>query len=321
MSDKQQTPQRRTELSKLLDDFLAYLEITKNRSPLTIANYRFYLERFFSMMKLERAVDVTNETIKRYRLILNRFVDGHGEGLAKATQNYHLIAIRAFLKYLAKEDIMALAPEKVELMKLPERQVEFLDGSDLEALLAQPMKTKNLAIVQKRDKAILETLFSTGMRVSELVGLQRQQIAGNKEELSIRGKGSKLRMVFLSNQARYWIKEYLALRMDNTPFVFLRHDRAGNEDVAEEGKSLTPRSVERLISRYAVLAGIRKKVTPHTLRHSYATDMLANGADLRSVQALLGHSSITTTQVYTHVTDQHLHDVHRAFHARRRKKE
>lgn len=259
------------------------------------------------------------DTVKAYRLLLNRRTDAHGRQLAKITQNYHLIALRAFLKYLTKEGRAPLAPERIELMRLPGRQVEFLEGSDLEALLAQPLKVQNLAVIQKRDKAILETLFATGLRVSELVNLRRDRFHPKKDEFAVRGKGGKVRVVFLSNQARYALQEYLAVRTDNAPFLFVRHDRAAKSAVTEEGRPLTARSVERMISRYARLAGITKKVTPHTLRHSYATDLLMNGADLRSVQALLGHASITTTQVYTHVTDYQLREVHKAFHARRRR--
>lgn len=231
-----------------------------------------------------------------------------------------MIAVRAFLKYLAKEDIPALAPETVELMKMPDRQVEFLDSSDVEALLEQPALTKNPELIKKRDTALLETLFSTGLRVSELVSLRRTQVNMKKDELSVRGKGGKVRVVFLSERARHAIQQYVEQRRDNTPFLFLRHDRAQSKDITEDGKPLTPRSVERMIARYAQLAGITKHVTPHTMRHSYATDLLRNGADVRSVQALLGHASITTTQVYTHITDQQLREVHKAFHARRRQK-
>ncbi|MFH1171785.1 MAG: tyrosine-type recombinase/integrase [bacterium] len=310
-----------TELQEKTREFLEYLEITKNRSPQTVKNYGFYLRRFFTEMQCSRCLEITPQKIKAYRLVLNRWRDDDDHPLSKNTQNYHLIALRAFLKYLAKEDTPSLAPEKVELLRLPERQVDFLEGSDLENLLAMPLKMKNLEVIKKRDRALLETLFSTGMRVSEVASLRRDRLNLKKEELTIRGKGSKLRLVFLSNQARYWIGEYLKLRMDNSPFVFLRHDRAGKESLTEEGKPLSPRSIQRVLVRYARLAGITKHVTPHTLRHSYATDLLMNGADLRSVQALLGHSSITTTQIYTHVTNRHLKDVHDAFHGKQRREE
>lgn len=313
-----ETPNQVTPLNKLLQDFLSYLELTKNRAKLTIRNYRFYLERFFKVMELSHPSQIRPEVITRYRLLLNRW-PGSDEGLSKTTQNYHLIAVRAFLKFLAKEGKAPLAAERVELMKMPERQVDFLEESDVEALLAQPLKTKNLKIIQLRDKAILEALYSTGMRISELTGLRRDRFHTQKEELSIRGKGGKVRVVFLSHQARYAVGQYMELRSDNEPFLFVRHDRAAKAKITEEGKPLTPRSVERTVHRYAQLAGITKKVTPHTMRHSYATDLLMNGADLRSVQAMLGHASIATTQIYTHVTDRQLRDVHKAFHAMRRK--
>ena len=211
-----------------------------------------------------------------------------------------------------------LSAEKIELAKIPERQVSFLEGEDLERFLESPMKTKENPLIQSRDKAILEMLFSTGLRVSELVSLQRDSVNLKKDEFTVRGKGGKLRVVFLSNQSKYWIKQYLDGRNDVTKYLFVRHDRAaGNDDV----KPLSARSVQRLVERYAKIAGITKRVTPHTLRHSYATDLLINGADIRSVQSMLGHASITTTQIYTHITNQQLRDVYKAFHGRRRRKE
>lgn len=306
-------------LDALLDDFLTYLEITKGRTRGTTENYRFYLTRFFDVAGVARPSDITKEIVQRFRLRLNRMSDAAGKPLAKVTQNYHLIALRSFLKFLAKEDHRTLAPEKVELAKLPERQVDFLDADDVATLLAAPMGLDQAKRIQLRDAAILETLFSTGLRVSELVSLKREIYNPKKEEVSVRGKGGKVRVVFLSERARAAIDAYLVARTDNAPHVFLRHDRAAGAAVTDEGVPLTPRSVERLVTRYAKLAGITKHVSPHTLRHSYATDLLMNGADLRSVQELLGHSSITTTQLYTHVTNQQLKDVHKAFHGRRRK--
>lgn len=308
-------------LERAITEFLTYLELAKNRSRLTIKNYRFYLTRFAETMKVNRPERIDRQTIKQYRLLLNRWEDKHGKPLSKATQNYHMIALRAFLKYLAKEDHQVLAPEAVELMKMPDRQIDFLEADDLDALLAQPHKTDNTSIIRLRDSAILETLFSTGLRVSELVNLRSNQVNTKKEELSVRGKGGKIRVVFLSSAARQAIQSYRERRKDNAPQLFIRHDRARKQTIDEDGKPLTARSVERMIHRYAQLAGITKHITPHTMRHTYATDLLRNGADLRSVQALLGHASIATTQVYTHVTDQQLREVHQAFHARRRKRE
>ncbi len=307
-------------LEYYIHEFLTYLELTKNRSRFTVKNYRFYLLRFARTMQIVKPEQISRDVVKKYRLLLNQWEDRHGQPLAKSTQNYHMIALRSLLKYLAKEEIPGLAPETVELMKMPDRQVDFLEAADLDTLLAQPRKAENNPIIRLRDSAILETLFSTGLRVSELVNLRRNQVNTKKDELSVRGKGGKIRVVFLSPTARQAIQQYVECRKDNALQLFIRHDRAGKQDSADEGKSLTARSVERMVHRYAQLAGITKHVTPHTMRHSYATDLLRNGADLRSVQALLGHASITTTQIYTHVTDQQLREVHQAFHARRRAK-
>lgn len=319
------------DLKTYLNEFLEHLEIEKNRSQATIQNYRFYLERFVGWTGEHRVTKpghITAELIRQYRLWLNRLTDTRGEALKKNTQNYHLIAIRSWLKYLAKRDIPALAAEKIELMKTPERQVEFLDGDDLRRLLEAPTKIDEPAIIQKRDQAILATLFSTGLRVSELANLKIENVNLEKPpkdmltEFTVRGKGRKLRVVFLSPEARELLKSYTALRRDVSPYLFIRHDRAHKKQTEREkkegGTPLTPRSIERTVKKYAKVAGITKKVSPHTLRHSYATDLLQGGADIRSVQALLGHASITTTQVYTHITDPHLREVHRAFHNRKR---
>jgi len=307
----------------LITDFLEYLEIEKGKSPLTIKNYDFYLRRFFTFCKISKPDAVTLEEVKNFRLYLNRLRSQSGELMKKSTQNYHLIALRAFLKYLAKHDIKTLAPEKIELAKTPERQVSFLEGSDLERLLEAPLHTKEPGIIQKRDKAILEMLFSTGLRVSELASLHKDQINLHKDEFTVRGKGDKLRIVFLSNQAKYWLKQYLDKRNDNIPALFIRHDRARKKQLDEidpKDYKLTPRTIQRIVHKYSKSAGLTKKVTPHTMRHSYATDLLMGGADIRSVQSMLGHSSITTTQIYTHITDQQLKDVYKAFHGKARKK-
>lgn len=304
-------------MKKLIQEFLEYLEIERGRSINTIENYHFYLNRFADFAKVKSPSQISLDTIRHYRLWLNREVDKRGNTLKKSTQNYHLIALRSFLKYLAKRDIKSLAPEKIELAKMPERQVDFLEGDDLERLLESPLKTKEAKIIQLRDKAILEMLFSTGLRVSELSKLQIDQVNLNKDEFTIRGKGDKLRVVFLSNQTKYWVKQYLEERKDLSPSMFVRHDKAKGR---EEPKNLTPRSVQRLIKKYSKMAGITKIVTPHTLRHSFATDLLINGADIRSVQVMLGHSSITTTQIYTHITNQQLREVYKSFHQRKKRK-
>lgn len=306
-------------LSRLLTDFLEYLEIERGRSQATVRNYSFYLGRFlawFGGKEVEPAT-ITEERVRTFRLWLARQMDREGNLMQKNTQNYHLIALRAFLKYLAKRGIPSLAPEKIELAKQLERQVEFLDAEEIEKLLDAPVTAKEPPVIQKRDRAILETLFSTGLRVAELASLKRENVAagGNvRSEFPVTGKGSKRRVVFLSPAARTAIASYLSERHDDETPLFLRHDRGSKS----HPDGLTPRSIQRLVQRYAQIAGITKHVSPHTLRHSYATDLLANGADLRAVQSLLGHSSVTTTQIYTHVTDQHLKEVHQAFHGRRR---
>lgn len=297
--------------------FLTYLVVERGASELTKRNYEFYLYRFLAYSRLTKPENITLDDVRDFRLYLNQQESGRGERLKKSTQNYHLIALRSFLKYLAKNDIKSLTPEKIELAKTTERQVNFLEGDDLERFLDAPLHTKESKIIQARDKAILELLFSTGLRVSELTRLQRKELNLDKEEFTVRGKGGKLRVVFLSNQARHFLGLYLDQRSDDHPALFIRHDRAAQRK--SEIKELTPRSVQRLVAQYAAIAGVNKRITPHTLRHSYATDLLMNGADIRSVQSMLGHASITTTQIYTHVTNQQLRDVYKAFHGRRRK--
>lgn len=309
-------------LGLLAEDFLVYQEIEKGRSLKTIRNYGAYLKRLFDWLgggKFNPA-DITLQKIKAYRLWLNHQETGRrGQTLKKSTQNYHLIALRAFLKYLARNDVKTLAAEKIELAKVGKRQVDFLEGDDLERLLAAPLKTKNPEIIKLRDKAILELFFSTGLRVSELTSLTRETINLKKDEFTIRGKGDKLRTVFLTQQAKYWLKQYLEKRSDPNLAMFVSHDRAKKkrECSPKALRPLTPRSIERLIKKYAAAGGITKQVTPHTLRHSFATDLLQNGADIRSVQAMLGHASITTTQVYTHITNKHLREIHGKYHSRK----
>ncbi len=313
---------RTTMLAKLIRQFLEYIEVERNRSLKTIENYQFYLNRFLEWADahgLKNAGDITIDTIHEYRLWLNRL---HGDKpLKKNTQNYHIIAMRSFLKYLSKRDIKALAPEKIELAKIPQRTVAFLDTDDLDLLLSAPEREREALIIKKRDRAILELLFSTGLRVSELASLKRSHINLKRDEFSIRGKGDKYRIVFLSARAQEHVKAYLDARKDAFEPLFIRHDRAFDPRMKhnESELHLTPRSIQRLIKKYSKIAGITKKISPHTIRHSYATDLLMNGADIRSVQSLLGHASITTTQIYTHITNQHLRDVHKAFHGKTRK--
>lgn len=301
-------------VNKLIKEFREYLEIEKNCAIKTVENYEFYLNRFLDFTKIKTCEQISTKNIKVFRLWLNRQKNKKGETIKKKTQNHYLIALRAFLKYLAKQDIKSLSPEKIELAKTEERIVEFLDQDDLKKFLSAPLNTKNIEIIQKRDKAILELFFSTGLRVSELTDLQRDRLNLKKDEFTIRGKGGKPRIVFLSDNAKKYLKNYLNLRTDISLFLFIRYDKASQRDQNKKEKPLTPRSIERIVQKYARVAGITKNVTPHTLRHSFATDLLSNGADIRSVQTMLGHSSISTTQIYTHVTNKQLKETHQKFH-------
>ena len=312
------------QLDKLAAEFLDHLEIEKNRSLLTRRNYELYLRRFIDFVKKTYKKNdpaaINYEAVRAFRLWLHRFIDAKGETLSAATQNYHLIALRSFLKYLSKREIASLAAERVELGKMPERQVSFLSGEELQRLLIAPTKTDNTEVLIARDKAIMELLFSTGLRVSELAGLKRDDVELSRGEIGVVGKGRKRRVVFVSEDAKQWVKRYLMIRSDMSPFLFANHDRAAqtrekNKTGTEKGvEGLSPRSIQRMIQKYAREAGIMKTVTPHVLRHSFATDLLHNGADIRSVQVMLGHSSITTTQVYTHVTDPQLKKIHQKYH-------
>lgn len=302
-------------LHEAITEFLEYCEIEKGHSQLTIRDYDHYLRRFeeFAGSKT-RPEQLDLETVRKYRLALNRLTDQKGKTLKKITQNYHIIALRAFLKYLIKRDIKTLAPEKIELAGIDARDITFLDADEVERLIraADGRKIQDL-----RDRAILETLFSTGLRISELVGLDRDRVNLTRGEFAVIGKGGKQRLVFLSERSRETIKNYLDNRHDLSPALFVRHRHTSDQQPATSNR-LSARQIQRLIKLYAKKAGLLKKITPHTLRHSFATDLLMAGADIRAVQQLLGHSSITTTQIYTHVTDQHLRDVHRAFHGKRK---
>lgn len=298
--------------------FLEHLEIEKGRSVKTIENYDRYLSRFVAWSGAKSPRDVDADTVRRYRLALNRGGGTKGDialpenALGRMTQNYHLIALRGFLKYLASRGEKSLSPEMIELAQRTDRELDLISFKDLERLLASP---EGESVSELRDRAILELLFSTGLRVSELCALSRY-LDLSKDEFSVRGKGSKVRVVFLSDRAKNSVKKYLDKRADTDDALFVRERRAKNDN---EDTRLTPRSVERIVRDHAINAGIDKKVSPHTLRHVFATDLLENGADLRSVQMLLGHANIATTQVYTHVTDKHLKEIHKSFHGRRRK--
>lgn len=301
------------QLKELARQFLEHLEVEKNRSLKTVENYDRYLKRFLKLTGASRPSDITDDLVRNFRLQLNRIGDGAGKELKKQTQFYHLIALRSFLKYLAKRDIASLAPEKVELGKMPARSIEFMESDELTRLLSAP---KGDSIAALRDRAILELLFSTGLRVSELVSLNRDSVDFKKDSFSVRGKGDKIRVVFVSDAAKVSLRTYGEKREDVDEALFVRLKKSSERD---ENLRLTARSVERLVKKYATAAGITKKVTPHGLRHSFATDLLQSGADLRSVQMLLGHAQITTTQIYTHFTDRALADIHRRFHGKLRK--
>ncbi len=300
-----------TDIKDLKIRYLEYLEIEKNKSQKTLENYGRYLDRFLGFAKIKTISQLNEELIRQYRLHLNRLRNTKGQPLKKITQNYHVIALRNFLKYLAKTGIKTVAAERVELGKQEDREVTFLEPEELLRLIDAP-KGDSLDIL--RDRAILSVLFSSGMRVSELCSLDRDKIDLNRGEMAIRGKGSKIRMVFLSDDTRKIVKDYLAKRPDVDEALFIRIPKSGSFS-KDSNLRLTPRSIQRIIKKYSIKAGIvGKNVSPHTLRHSFATDLLRNGADIRSVQAMLGHASVTTTQIYTHVTDKQLREVHEKFH-------
>lgn len=294
-------------------DFLEYLEIEQNRSQKTVANYDHYLQRFLGYSGDINVTDIDPELIRKYRLYINRLRDKNDQTLSKTTQNYHLTAIRSFLKYLSKRDIETMPADKIELASVKRPKVEFLSREELESLFAQPDVNKPPGL---RDRAIMKLLFSSGLRVSELVNLNRDHINLKKREFMVRGKGQKDRPVYISQEAADWVTQYLHTRTDNYVPLFIHY--WGSQHDLDDGSytRLTARSMQRNIAKYGKLAGITKRVTPHVLRHSFATDLLRNGADMRSVQSLLGHSDISTTQIYTHVTDPQLKKVHERFHGK-----
>lgn len=303
-------------LKDLKIQYLEHLEIEKNRSQKTLENYGRYLDRFLRFVKISSPSQITEDAIRQYRLHLNRLKDPNGNTLKKVTQNYHIIALRNFLKYLAKRDIKSVSAEKVELGKQEQREVTFLEPEELDRLLNSP---EGNGLDALRDRALLATLFSTGMRVSELCSLDRDKIDINRGEVTVRGKGSKLRLVFLSDDAKEALKQYLNKRSDVDEALFIRKGSGPFNRKGPLSLRLTPRSIQRIVEKYAIKSGIvGKNVTPHSLRHSMATDLLRNGADIRSVQAILGHASVTTTQIYTHVTDKQLREVHQRFHNTRK---
>ena len=298
-------------MSELILDYTEHLEVEGGRAAKTAENYTLYLERFVQFTDDTPVDKITSETIRKYRLWLNRFKNDNSEPLSIITQTYHLIALRGFLGYLAKRDIPSLSPEKIELPKVARKQVTFLHYDEIARLLEViPLDSE----VGLRDRAIIELLFSSGLRVSELVSLNRDHINTKRREFMVRGKGQKDRPVFIGAATADRIQDYLQTRIDNLPPLFLSYSRNNTASTTGDYRRLSARSIQRTINKYARLAGITKQVSPHTMRHSFATDLLMNGADIRSVQSMLGHSNISTTQVYTHVTDQHLREVYEKFH-------
>ena len=299
-------------LSQLKTDFLEYLEIEKNRSQKTIENYDHYLTRLLDFAGDITIQELNDDLIRKWRIWLNRLGTNTKEELDKSTQNYHLIALRGFLKYCQKRNLNSLPSERIELASVKRKQVTFLNRDELNKLFNKP---KINDVIGLRDKSILELLFSSGLRVSELISLNKDSINFEKKEFVIRGKGQKDRPVFVSDEAVKWIKEYLSKRQDQTKALFIQYSNHQNKpDNSGNYKRLTTRSVQRLVNQYALMAGINKHVSPHVLRHSFATNLLMNGADIRSVQTMLGHSNIATTQIYTHITDAHLKEVYQKFH-------
>lgn len=303
------------DLEQLKKQFLDYVEIERGRALKTRENYSHYLTVFLDQTKAKKPADINDNLVREFRLWLNRQVTGKniktGETMSRKTQNYYLIAIRAFLKYMARQEVKTMPSERIELAKTPERSLDLITNAELERLLSVP---KGHELAELRDKAILELLFSTGLRVSELCSLTRD-IDLSTDELSIRGKGNKVRVVFISDYAKKVLREYLTKRKDLDDALFIQLSKNGKVmEKRKKGLGLSKRSVERIVKQCAIKAGISKRVTPHTMRHLFATDLLSNGADLRSVQALLGHANIGTTQIYTHVTDKHLRDIHKKFH-------
>ncbi|MFT7184430.1 MAG: site-specific recombinase XerD [Oceanicoccus sp.] len=301
------------ELQRLITRFLEHLEVAKNRSLKTIENYHHYLQRFADFIEDKDPQIIDLEDVHKYQLFLNRYMDTRDRPLSPKTQNYHLIALRAFLKYLVKNDIPCLAPEKIDLKKVGGRVVDFLTRDEMDRMFEAIDLGKRTGM---RDRAMMETLYSTGLRVSELVSLNRSQVDLERKEFTVRGKGQKPRLVFLSDRCVKWIRLYLTDRTDNWDPLFISYGR-NREDLElglGEKRRLTPYSVQTMVRNAAKYAGIGKKVTPHVIRHSFATELLYNGADIRDVQEMLGHSSITTTQIYTHTTNRRLREIHQKFH-------
>lgn len=305
-----------TKLRVQIHDFLEHIEVERNLSRLTVRNYRHYLSRFaqwFESVGFEDIGDLDLDKMLKYRVFLSQYTDEHGDSLTKKTQGYHIIALRSFLKWLTKRDYKVLAPEKIDLPKAESHLMNVLDQEQLERLLSQPLPDTVLGL---RDRAILEVLFSTGLRVSELVSLDRGQVNTQRREFGVIGKGRKARVVFLSERAAQYLDQYVVARTDPWEPLFVRHNRDDTPDVDGESMRLTTRSVQRIVEKYVKSAKLPLKITPHGIRHSFATDLLSHGAGLRDVQEMLGHKNISTTQIYTHVTRADLRKVHEKYHGK-----
>jgi len=299
-------------MSELILDYIEHLEVEGGRSAKTGENYRLYLERFVEFSEDIKVENITSEIVRKYRLWLNRYKNEQSNELATITQAYHLIALRGFLGYLSQRDIPTLAPNKIILPKVSRKQVTFLHYDEVERLINGIDISSEAGL---RDRAIIELLFSSGLRVSELVNLNRDHVNTKRREFMVRGKGQKDRPIFISQAAASWVDRYLDAREDTLPPLFVSYSKNVEASTSGDFRRLTARSIQRMVNKYTKLAGITKHVSPHTMRHSFATDLLMNGADIRSVQSMLGHSSISTTQVYTHVTDEHLREVYEKFHS------
>jgi site-specific recombinase XerD len=301
----------------LLIRYLTYLEVERQVSQYTIRNYNHYLKRFVAWLdethQQQNPGVVTTDLISKYRQYLSRYQDDLGRTLSKVTQSYHVIALRSWFKWMIKQDIEVMPPEKIELPKGESRSLHFLNGDQIERLLNQPRVG---TVPGLRDRAILELLFSTGLRVSELVRLNREVVNLDKKEFGVIGKGKKIRLVFLSDRAARWLERYEQTRRDHWEPLFIRYAR-GKAPITSDGEKmrLTARSVQRLVEKYRKAARLPVPITPHGLRHSFATDLLSHGAGLREVQEMLGHKNVSTTQIYTHVTNPQLRAVHQKFHS------
>ncbi len=308
-------------ISNLIENYLEYLSIEKNSSKLTIRDYRHYLQTFetwfSSTLPHKKIGDLDLFIIRRYRVFLSNKTDENGQPIKKVTQNYYVIALRSFLRFLLKNDVNTLEPSKIDLPKTESRSLKFLEREQVDQLVTQPDTSTDEGL---RDRAVMELLFSTGLRVSELVSLNVNSINFERAEFGIIGKGRKQRIVFLSDRASEWLQRYLKIRIDGFKPLFIRYSGQIISDDEGEKMRLTPRSIERLVKKYVKAARLPVDASVHTLRHSFATDLLTNGADIRSVQEMLGHKNIATTQIYTHITNKQLREVHRAFHSGNKEK-